>query len=142
MKAVSHLRRSLSAGKQAPLTALMSCLLFICFDYLRGNFDSAMMHLQSGLDILPDFSSRSKEDGDIVEQIMAPLFMRLTVQSILYIDTRNSFDQRRFAEKLRHVRTHEPALIPEAFEDLEEARTALDMATNGLFRVFYTCDGK
>lgn len=142
MKAVSHLRRSLSAGKQAPLTALMSCLLFICFDYLRGHFDSAMMHLQSGLDILPDLSSRSKEDGDIVEQIMAPLFMRLTVQSILYIDTRNSFDQRRFAEQLMHVRTREPALIPEAFEDLEEARTALDMATNGLFRVFYTCDGK
>ncbi|KFY78131.1 hypothetical protein V498_09185 [Pseudogymnoascus sp. VKM F-4517 (FW-2822)] len=142
MKAVSHLRRSLSAGKQAPLTALMSCLLFICFDYLRGHFDSAMMHLQSGLDILPDLSSRSKEDGDIVEQIMAPLFMRLTVQSILYIDTRNSFDQRRFAEKLMHVRTQEPALIPESFEDLEEARTALDMATNGLFRVFYTCDGK
>lgn len=142
MKAISHLRRSLSAGKQAPLTALMSCLLFVCFDYLRGNFDSAMMHLQSGLEILPDFSTRSEEDRDIVEQIMAPLFMRLTVQSILYIDTRSSFDQRRFAKQLMHFRTREPALIPEIFRDLEEARSALDMATNGLFRVFYICDGK
>lgn len=142
MKAISHLRRSLSAGKQAPLTALMSCLLFVCFDYLRGHLDSAMMHLQSGLEILPDLSSRSKEDRDIVEQIMAPLFMRLTVQSILYIDTRNSFDQRRFAKQLMHVRTRAPALIPDAFGDLEEARSALDIATNGLFRVFYICDGK
>ncbi|OAF60306.1 hypothetical protein VC83_02809 [Pseudogymnoascus destructans] len=36
-----------------------------------------------------------------------------------------------------HTKTKELALIPDSFEDLEEARSALDMATNGLFRVFY-----
>lgn len=142
MKAIAHLRRSLSAGKQAPLTALMSCLLFVCFDYLRGNSDSAMMHLQSGLEILRDLRSWDEGGRDIAEQSMAPLFMRVAAQSILYIDTRNSFDQRRFARQLMNVRTREPAPIPEAFADLEEARSALDVATNGLFRVFYMCDGK
>ncbi|OBT75558.1 hypothetical protein VF21_05846 [Pseudogymnoascus sp. 05NY08] len=134
MKAVSHLRRSLSAGKQAPLTALMSCLLFVCFDYLRGHSDSAMMHLQSGLGILRDLGSRSEEDRDIAEQSIAPLFMRLSAQSILYIDTRNCFDKRRFAKQLMHIKTKEPAPIPGSFGDLEEARSALDIATNGLFR--------
>lgn len=142
MKAISHLRRSLSSGKQAPLTALMSCLLFVCFDYLRGNSDSAMMHLQSGLEILRDLRSWGEKSRDIAEQSMAPLFMRLAAQSILYIDTRDSFDQRRFAKLLMNVRTREPAPIPEAFADLEEARSALDVASNGLFRVFYLCDGK
>lgn len=142
MKAISHLRQSLSEGKQAPLTALMSCLLFVCFDYLRGHSDSAMMHLQSGLEILRDLGSRSEEDRDIAEQSIAPLFMRLSAQSILYIDTRKSFDKRRFAKQLMHIKTKEPAPIPESFEDLEEARYALDVATNGLFRVFYICDGK
>jgi hypothetical protein len=33
-KATSALRRSLSSGKQEPLTALMSCILFVCFDSL------------------------------------------------------------------------------------------------------------
>ncbi|KFY09579.1 hypothetical protein V492_05438 [Pseudogymnoascus sp. VKM F-4246] len=139
MKSISHLRRSLSTGKLAPLTTLMSCLLFVCFDYLKGNSDSAMMHLQNGLEILRDLSG---EERDIAEKRMTPLFMRLAVQSILYIDTRNYFDQKRFAKQLMSVRTREPDPIPEAFGDLEEARSALDMTTNGLFGVFYICDGK
>ncbi|KFX99103.1 hypothetical protein O988_04050 [Pseudogymnoascus sp. VKM F-3808] len=113
MKAISHLRRSLSARKQAPLTALMSCLLFVCFDYLRGNFDSAMLHLQSGLEIFGDLMGQGEEDGDIAEQSIAPLFMRLTAQSILYIDTRNAFDQRQFAKQLMHIRLSGPSDIPE-----------------------------
>ncbi|KFY51578.1 hypothetical protein V497_09027 [Pseudogymnoascus sp. VKM F-4516 (FW-969)] len=140
MKAISHLRRSLSARKQAPLTALMSCLLFVCFDYLRGNFDSAMLHLQSGLEIFGDLRGQGEEDGDIAEQSIAPLFMRLTAQSILYIDTRNAFDQRQFAKQLMHIRLSGPSDIPETFGSLEEARSALNIATNGLFRVFYICD--
>ena len=43
-KAVGALRRSLSSGKEEPLTALMSCILFVCFDSLRGWFESAMVH--------------------------------------------------------------------------------------------------
>lgn len=142
MKAISHLRQSLSAGKQAPLTALMSCLLFVCFDYLRGNFDSAMLHLQSGLEIFGDLRDQGEEDRDIAEQSIAPLFMRLTAQSILYIDTRNFFDQRQFAKQLMHIKFKGQSDIPETFGSLEEARSALDMAINGLFRVFYICDGK
>lgn len=42
-KALGHLRRSLASGKQAPLTALMSCLLFVCFDSLRGFYRTAMV---------------------------------------------------------------------------------------------------
>ncbi|KFY34530.1 hypothetical protein V494_06693 [Pseudogymnoascus sp. VKM F-4513 (FW-928)] len=124
MKSISHLRRSLSSGKLPPLTTLMSCLLFVCFDYLRGNSDSAMMHLQNGLEILRDLSG---EERDIAEKRMTPLFMRLAVQSILYIDTRNYFDQKRFAKQLMSVRMREPDPIPEAFGDLEEASVLANM---------------
>lgn len=44
-KAIGHLRRSLATGKQEPLTALMSCILFVCFDSIRGHFKSAMVRL-------------------------------------------------------------------------------------------------
>jgi len=30
VKAIGHLRRSLADGTQAPLTALMSCIMFVC----------------------------------------------------------------------------------------------------------------
>ena len=45
-KAIGHLRRSLATGNQAPLTALMSCVLFVCFDSIRGHFESAMVKCQ------------------------------------------------------------------------------------------------
>jgi hypothetical protein len=140
-KAISHLRRSLSAGKQAPLTALMSCILFVCFDSLRGYFDSAMVHLQSGLKILGDMRTKSQEDDDIVENNLSPLFMRLSMQSILYIETRDTGAKKQIARQLMNVRLTEEPEIPDAFESLEEARSALNRAADGLFRMFYLCDG-
>lgn len=44
-KAIGHLRRSLARGTQQSLTALMSCIIFTCFDSIRGHFASAMVSL-------------------------------------------------------------------------------------------------
>jgi hypothetical protein len=138
-KAIGALRRSLSSGKQEPLTALMSCILFVCFDSLRGWFESAMVHLQSGLRILRDMRMRSRTDNHIIEDNIAPLFMRLSIQSIIYVDTRSTPDRKAFARELMDVSARE-IIISETFETLEEARNALNQAAEGLFRMFYsTC---
>ncbi|KAH8658837.1 hypothetical protein BGZ60DRAFT_382778 [Tricladium varicosporioides] len=139
-KAIGHLRRSLATGKQAPMTALMSCILFVCFDSLRGHYDSAMLHLQSGLKILRDLKVRTAQEDHLIETTIAPLFMRLSVQSILYVDTRPPGDRQEFARDLMRVSSREKD-IPEAFENLEEARMSLNDAADGLFRMFYLCDG-
>lgn len=134
-KAIGHLRRSLATGKQKPLTALMSCILFVCFDSLRGYFESAMVHLQSGLKILRDMT-RTTDVHHIVENIISPLFLRLSVQSILYIDTRDPAQRFSFATELTHV-CHRKGGMPETFESLEEARCCMNEAADGLFRMFY-----
>lgn len=134
-KAIGHLRRSIATGKQKPLMALMSCILFVCFDSLRGYFESAMVHLQSGLKILKDLS-RTKEVDHILENVISPLFMRLSVQSILYIDTREPDDRQIFAAELTFA-CKRKAGIPETFETLEEARSCMNEAAGGLFRMFY-----
>lgn len=139
-KAIGALRRSLSSGKQEPLTALMSCILFVCFDSLRGWFESAMVHLQSGLRILHDMRMRSAADNHIIEDNIAPLFMRLSIQSIIYVDTRSTPDRKAFARELMNVSERE-IIIPEQFDTLEEARNGLNQAADGLFRMFYMCDG-
>ncbi|TVY19380.1 putative transcriptional regulatory protein, partial [Lachnellula arida] len=139
-KAIGHLRRSLSTGKQKPLTALMSCILFVCFDSLRGYFESAMVHLQSGLRILRDMT-RTTDVKHIIENIISPLFLRLSVQSILYVDTRDPEDRYNFATELTHV-CHRNRAIPETFETLEEARCYLMESAEGLFRMFYLTDGR
>ena len=134
-KAMGALRRSLASGKEESLTALMSCILLVCFDSLRGWFESAMVHLQSGLRILRDMR-RSSERNHIIEDNIAPLFMRLSIQSIIYVDTRSTHDQTAFARELMDVSGKE-IVISEDFESLEEARNSLNQASDGLFRAFY-----
>jgi len=134
-KAMGALRRSLSSGKEEPLTALMSCILFVCFDSLRGWFESAMVHLQSGLRILRDMR-RSSTWNHIIEDNIAPLFKRLSMQSIIYVETRSTHDKAAFARNLMDVSGKE-IVISEEFESLEEARNALDQAADGLFRALY-----
>ncbi|TVY46579.1 Transcriptional regulatory protein [Lachnellula occidentalis] len=139
-KAIGHLRRSLATGKQKPLTALMSCILFVCFDSLRGYFESAMVHLQSGLRILRDMT-RTPDIEHIIDNIISPLFLRLSVQSILYVDTRDPEDRHNFATELTLV-CHTKEGVPETFETLEEARSCLMEGADGLFRMFYLTDGR
>jgi len=94
-----------------------------------------MVHLQSGLRILRDMT-RTPDVDYIVETIISPLFLRLSVQSILYIDTRRSRDRHAFASELTHV-CHRDGEMPKMFETLEEARRYLMEAADGLFRMFY-----
>jgi hypothetical protein len=134
-KSMTALRRSLKNEKEEPLTALMSCILFVCFDSLRGWYESALVHLQSGLEILRDIK-KSSTRNHIIEDNIVPLFMRLSMQSIIYVEARSPYDKINFARKLMEVSGRE-ILNSKAFGSLEEARKALDQAANGLFRAFY-----
>ena len=140
-RALTHLRKALAKGRQAPLMALISCALFVSFDSIRGHFSSAMVHLHAGLKILRDLRTSSTAENDIIEESIGPLFSRLSLQSILYVDTRTTEIRRDFVAQLRFVRTKDDE-VPEAFQTLEEARTCLNRAADGLFRVFYICDGE
>lgn len=134
-KAMGVLRKSLSAREEEPLTALMSCILFICFDSLRGCFESAMIHLQSGLKILRDMKNSSKKNY-IIDDKIVPLFTRLSIQSNVYISTKSMDDQMEFAKSSIRIYGTEN-VIPQQFKNLDEARSALNQAANGLFNVFY-----
>lgn len=134
-KAMGALRKSLASEKEEPLTALMSCILFVCFDSLRGYYESAMVHLESGLQILREMRRSSTVDH-MVEDKLAPLFVRLTMQSIIYVETRSEEDQADFARGLANLSGKE-IVIPDEFESLEVARNALVQAVDGLFRALY-----
>lgn len=140
-KAISHLRRSLAAGNQKPLTSLMSCILFVCFDSLRGHFSSAIMHLQSGLRILHNSRlPNNSQDEDLIEEHIAPMFMRLCIQAILYIDTREIPERMAFAKVISTISSQEN-IIPREFKSLDAARRSLLQASDTLFRGGYMWDG-
>lgn len=123
-----------------------------------------MLHLQSGLKILKEVKSQmrlktkrngrdfTKEEVFIIHNYIAPLFVRLIVQAILYVDTRSNAEKMTLARELSvedsDYDTEQVGLCddqkPEdwVFQNLEEAREKLNNCAGGLFRMFYVCDGR
>lgn len=135
-KAIGHLRRSLGTGDHSPLTALMSCILFVCFDCLRGYYHTAIVHLKSGMKILQDLRAQNKAQDPTIENIIAPLLVRLSVQSILYVDTSQPEQRKEFATDRSPVIIRAEKL-PEIFQSLEQARAGINECADGLFKTFY-----
>jgi hypothetical protein len=79
-KALSNLSKTLSGGSQQAHLALMSCIVFSCFDSLTGDIDSAIMHYRSGLEIL-----RSATSVDI--DSYCRIFRRLGLQTTFFLDS-------------------------------------------------------
>ena len=51
-KAIAQMRNNLSAQKQDYRTALILCLLTICFEALNGDMQSALEQIRSGLRLI------------------------------------------------------------------------------------------
>jgi len=111
------------------------------FDSLRGHFVSAMAHLKSGLNILRDLKSKSAADEHAIATEIAPLFLRLSIQAILFIDTRPTPERRKMVNELAHVSSR-TLPIPEVFATLDEARNSMNVVANSLFRMTYLLDGE
>lgn len=133
-KAIRALRTSLSEGREEPLTALMSCILFVCFDSLRGSFESAMIHLRSGHKVLQE-TRRSTGRDHIIDNYISPLFHRLSVQSIIYVDALSSKEKIYLASEMEND-LESGDLILEDFNSLQEARNALNEVMDGLFGTY------
>lgn len=93
-KAISCLNKRLSNGPQSEEITLMCCVLFICLEFLRGNIDTAISHLHSGLEILAAWRARSRKpllnealpitsEPHSIPDNLVQMFSRLSIQSIL-----------------------------------------------------------
>lgn len=76
--------RTLSARIQAHpssnLVPLVCCLVFTCIEFLKGNVNSAMLHVESGLNILAahDYAVSTLSSRALQDHIV-PIFLRLNV---------------------------------------------------------------
>ncbi|ORY11825.1 C6 zinc finger domain protein [Clohesyomyces aquaticus] len=85
-KAISHLQYHFCIkGEASVRVALMTCVVFVCVEFLRGRFQTAQIHLENGIKVLGDLqndsSARSSHpiDNDIFEA-----FSRLHIQVELF----------------------------------------------------------
>ena len=71
-------------GTASTDVALISCILFACFESLQGHYRSSLMHVGSGLQILKEQELSNVADTKVAyvsKEILRPLFIRFVTQS-------------------------------------------------------------
>ena len=88
--AMKSLSARIQAHPNSNLVPLVCCLLFTCIEFLRGNGEYSMLHIQSGFNILaalrrnsdaaPNLGSDlSFDDLEAIEDHIVPMFSRLNL---------------------------------------------------------------
>jgi hypothetical protein len=108
----------------------MCCVLFICLEFLRGNIDTAISHLHSGLEIMAAWQDRNRtllhhkaipmtSEPHSIPDNLVQMFSRLTIQSMLC-------DRDPTADFPRHSESDLLLFTPAVFPSLQAARISLD----------------
>ena len=130
-KALSSLRKQIEDHpKTRPETALICCILFIAFETLRGQHNSAILHFQNGLRILSHAQATNDHvnSGGIILDDLVPVLLRLNVQArSLLRPFLPNYDQ------LEHQGL--PDVIT-TFTNLTQARDVLSTMYNAGFSIF------
>lgn len=84
-KAISRLLAQMSNPLTKPLASLLTCVLFVCIEYMQGKDNEALIHLEQGRKLLTrlDQQSNDPEMQCIIRNIV-PLYTRLSLTSFLF----------------------------------------------------------
>ncbi|EXL42554.1 hypothetical protein FOCG_15012 [Fusarium oxysporum f. sp. radicis-lycopersici 26381] len=135
--AIMQLQHHLAIGdKESVRVVTISCLIFICLEFLRGNIKTGVRHLQNGLSLLPLLSSQSQVESGIVvlkfhnesvEDTVTEAFLRLYLYSASFhrLPHKVSIDAQDCAFSHRNC----------AFPTITIARQHLDELVNRVYRL-------
>lgn len=100
---------------------LIACLIFTCYENIRGNYLASQMHTSSGRAIMAQHRDRLRRLSrrNDLNEIQA-LFARLDIAAMAF-----SISNARYPYDLESFFATNPDLIPDAFDTVEEARTPL-----------------
>lgn len=95
-QALSHLQQNLRDDKNGNIQPnLIYCVLIIVFETLLGNYNSARLHLESGLKILYDWQVQQDQSlqsayspaNSVIEDDLLPVFSILNLQARSLVDS-------------------------------------------------------
>lgn len=151
-KAIARLSEQAYGGPQPSRTLLLTCVLFVCLEFLRGDTNMAMTHTLNGLNILDTwqadvakqkqrgYSDYQRKEEDFVNENLTPIFCRLSVVSTLLGKPTPIVRSR----PLSMDNSESPsAATGTSFKTLNEARDALvDIQNSGLRFMWATMEKK
>ncbi len=137
--ALGLMREASTDGRQGLRTTLITCLLIVCFECFHGNYTLAESQIESGLALIenwrksyttasqhpPGFSSPAPE---VIDHLLIQIFGSLELQG------RSFGDRRPPSEHQALMYEGEEAIqrMPRRFDDLDNARTYLELITRRL----------
>ncbi|KAF4949056.1 hypothetical protein FGADI_9165 [Fusarium gaditjirri] len=145
-RAIINLRQHLKCNtKYALRLTLISCMLFICLELVRGDRKASEIHLQNGLRLLSDLKSRTtcprvgssktsitlSPHTETSDDCIVEAFTRLNVQSALFGQA-SIFLYELPDDPRRGASRYSPAFN---FGTVAEARQHLDFLMNGVLRL-------
>ncbi|KIM98651.1 hypothetical protein OIDMADRAFT_74156, partial [Oidiodendron maius Zn] len=131
-KAIRYLVKPIrEKQKQAADVALMTCVLFVCFEMMRGSYGTAISHIDSGVKIISELqpSNKPTETWSVSTipyaepSVLHPIFIRLDRQVSEIASGRKRVLLDQILED-KAAGYHED--IPLVFSSLEQARNSLE----------------
>ncbi|KAJ4323672.1 hypothetical protein N0V94_001731 [Neodidymelliopsis sp. IMI 364377] len=94
-KAVRCLVDRMAEASYLPEIGLVTCLLFVCIEYLRANYHTAFTHMTNGLRVISDWQRQRRVDtpfedsspstgSNLIEDTILPMFLRCMTSAQLY----------------------------------------------------------
>ncbi|KAI5861168.1 hypothetical protein GGS23DRAFT_156749 [Durotheca rogersii] len=120
-RAIAHLQPHFSIKNNASVRiALLTCLIFVIMEYLRGHYRIGATHLQNGLKLLNEVHARPSAVNNSADAWILQAFVRLDVQAKLL-----GCGSQRLHIVLDDCAKDSPA-IGTVFRTVDEARQHLD----------------
>ncbi|KAA8566423.1 hypothetical protein EYC84_008988 [Monilinia fructicola] len=147
-KAIRHLTGNLShhGNPQTPEVILISCLLFICFEAMQGNYQAAFAHLSSGLKILSDWMDRNNHnlethsESSLAQELicseLVPLFSVLEIQATTISPTNPNQWAMGMTIRSTNIDFRTQRKIPDSLSSLNDAKHSLQNQTHDILRYY------
>jgi len=124
-----HYQRALSAAQGLMYSStpedidrvLIACVIFTCYENVRGNYRASQIHASSGRAIMAQHGERLRRlsrRNDLNE--IQHLFARLDISAMAF-----EVEQARYHYDMESFLATNPDLVPDAFKTVQEARAPL-----------------
>ncbi|KAM7222398.1 hypothetical protein V8F06_002176 [Rhypophila decipiens] len=115
-KAIGYLLDQMRHVDAKPLVPLLTCILFVCIEFMQSKDRESLLHLEQGRQILGQLGRKSRNpEIDIIKQHLVPVYTRLSLTSLMI-----GCDPVAIPMSLKTA-----VEIPVAFETIDEVRYTL-----------------
>ncbi|KAJ9152178.1 Transcriptional regulatory protein moc3 [Coniochaeta hoffmannii] len=86
-KAIACMLHEMTDAESKPLGPLLTCVLFVCIEFMQNKDKESLIHLEQGRQILAQLvrkASSTTPEMDMIKQHLVPMYTRLSLTSFMF----------------------------------------------------------